>query len=330
MMEKTEDEIIQNWKSRQKPLLSCCFITYNHEKFISQAIDGMLKQETDFPFEIIIHDDASTDGTAEIIKKYADKYPHIIQTILQKENQYSQKKNIMAIPIKEARGQYIATLEGDDYWTDPLKLQKQVDFLEKNSEYVCCYHNSMVINDNNEIVQDVLFHNPKDYSEKELLSASADMATETVVFRNIIEYPDFFKGVPIGDTVRWHLMGFYGKAKYLDNVGKSVYRRHEGGVWTRLSYLNKFEKNIFASLRIKENLIINHLPVDDFNRYFNQYIARTLTKALFDMKFLTYWKMLTIIITNNDLPFFTIFKIHLEGTGHKIIRKISNITQKYL
>ena len=68
MIEKTEDEIMQSWKSQQKPLLSCCFITYNHEKFISQAIDGMLKQETDFPFEIIIHDDASTDGTAEIIK----------------------------------------------------------------------------------------------------------------------------------------------------------------------------------------------------------------------------------------------------------------------
>lgn len=330
MIEKTEDEIMQNWKSRQKPLLSCCFITYNHEKFISQAIDGMLKQETDFPFEIIIHDDASTDGTAEIIKKYADKYPHIIQTILQKENQYSQKKNIMAIPINEARGKYIATLEGDDYWTDPLKLQKQVDFLEKNSEYVCCYHNSMVINDNNEVIQDALFHNPKDYSEKELLSARADMATETVVFRNIIEYPDYFKDAQLGDTVRWHLMGFHGKAKYLDYVGKSVYRRHEGGVWTRLDTLKKFEKNIFVSLRIKENLIRHHLPVDDFNSYLNQYTARTLTKVLFDMKFLTYWKILTSIIINKDLPFFKIFKIHLGEIGHKIIRKISKITQKHL
>ena len=128
MIERTEYEIMKNWRSRGKPLLSCCCITYNHEKFISQAIEGMLIQETDFPFEIILHDDASTDSTAEIIKKYAGRYPNIIRTILQKENQYVQKKNIMAIPIREARGRYIASLEGDDYWIDPLKLQKQVDF----------------------------------------------------------------------------------------------------------------------------------------------------------------------------------------------------------
>jgi len=116
--------------------VSICCITYNHEFFIRDAIRGFINQKTSFPFEILIHDDASTDGTAEIIKLYEEKYPDIIKPIYQKENQYSQGRNISLVyQFPRARGKYIALCEGDDYWTDPYKLQKQVDFLEANTEY---------------------------------------------------------------------------------------------------------------------------------------------------------------------------------------------------
>lgn len=119
-----------------EPKVSICCITYNHVTYIAQAIESFLMQKTTFPFEILIHDDASTDGTSEIIRDYERKYPDIIKPIYQTENQYSQGRSISATyQFPRAKGRYIALCEGDDYWTDPLKLQKQVDFLEANPEY---------------------------------------------------------------------------------------------------------------------------------------------------------------------------------------------------
>ena len=119
-----------------EPLVSICCITYNHEKYIRDAIEGFLVQKTNFPIEIIIHDDASTDKTATVIKKYEEKYPDLFICIYQNENQYSKGiKPFRTYVFPKARGKYIAICEGDDYWTDPNKLQKQVDFLEAHPEY---------------------------------------------------------------------------------------------------------------------------------------------------------------------------------------------------
>ena len=122
-------------------LLSIICTAYNQEKYIKQALDGFVSQKTNFKFQVIIHDDASTDKTAEIIKEYQKKYPDIIKPIFQTENQYSKgisiSKNIL-FPLVNSK--YVAICEGDDYWTDPYKLQKQVDFLEANPDYSICFH----------------------------------------------------------------------------------------------------------------------------------------------------------------------------------------------
>ena len=115
-------------------------LTYNHEPYIRQCLDGFVMQKTNFRFEAIVHDDASTDGTAAIVREYAEKYPDIIKPIFETENQYSKKDgSIRRIMNEHTHGKYIAMCEGDDYWIDPLKLQKQVDFLEANPEYGMCF-----------------------------------------------------------------------------------------------------------------------------------------------------------------------------------------------
>ena len=119
-----------------KPLLSVCTITYNHAPYIRDCIEGVLMQKTDFAIEHLIHDDASTDGTEEIIREYEAKYPDIIKPLYEKENQWVKgRRGSRVFNYPRARGKYIAICEGDDYWTDPYKLQKQVDFLEANPEY---------------------------------------------------------------------------------------------------------------------------------------------------------------------------------------------------
>ena len=117
-------------------------ITYNHEPYIRQCLEGFVMQKTNFRFEAIVHDDASTDGTAAIIREYAEKYPDIIKPIYETENQFSKHDGSLGrIMDAHMHGKYIAMCEGDDYWIDPLKLQKQVDFLEANPEYGMCYTN---------------------------------------------------------------------------------------------------------------------------------------------------------------------------------------------
>lgn len=122
----------------EKPLVSICCITYNHAPFIRQSLDGMLMQE-EVDYEILIHDDCSTDGTTEIVKEYAAKYPDKIFPLYEEENQYSKGVWVDGYNYKRARGKYIAYCEGDDYWTDPLKLQKQVEFMEAHLEYSVCF-----------------------------------------------------------------------------------------------------------------------------------------------------------------------------------------------
>ena len=143
------------------PLVSIVCTTYNHERYIRQALDGFIMQKCNFPIEIIVHDDASTDGTSKIILEYAKKYS-IINSILQTENQWSKGIATWKYLFTDvAKGKYIAICEGDDYWIDPLKLQKQVDFLEANSNYGLVLTDINIFHQKNQRTENAIFQNKK-------------------------------------------------------------------------------------------------------------------------------------------------------------------------
>ena len=129
----------------ERPIkLSVTCMTYNHAAYIRQTLEGFVSQRTDFPFEVLISDDASTDGTAEILREYAEKYPQLIRPFFQEKNLFSQGIDPLdAVLFPAARGRYLAACEGDDCWIDPTKLQRQVDFLDAHPEYSACVHNTL-------------------------------------------------------------------------------------------------------------------------------------------------------------------------------------------
>jgi len=285
-----------------RPLVSICCITYNHARYIAQAIESFLFQKTNFAFEIIINDDASTDGTTEIIEDYRKRYPEIIFPVFQKTNLYSKGIRGMnprfTFPI--ARGKYIAMCEGDDYWMDPWKLQKQVDFLEVNSSYVITFHDAKVINEMGKvIIESKLGSKYKcDCSSEQILYGHA-IPTLTALFRNYFTNSDFkVKKAKNGDTVLFSYLAQFGGGKFLDNIEPAVYRVHQGGVWSSLGYREKIYNAIVANNEISEfirpnykyiieekllqlNIIHSFLSKDDGNKikhYFSSYRYFTFNK----------------------------------------------------
>ena len=183
--------VLTGKKFSGEPVVSVCVITYNHEKYIRQCLDGILMQEVTFPYEILIHDDASPDNTAEIIREYEAKYPEIIKPIYQTVNQYSQGIDVGKYNFERAVGKYIALCEGDDYWTDPKKLQMQVDFLEKHPEYVGTAHNVRTINEFGQPVDENKHPYPildeHLFTIKEAEDFHLPGQTASIVFRNIFK-----------------------------------------------------------------------------------------------------------------------------------------------
>lgn len=235
------------------PLVSICCITFNHEKYIQEAIESFLMQKTEFPIEIIIHDDASTDGTTAIIKEYANKYSDLVIPILQTENQYSKGIRPSATYVwPKARGKYIALCEGDDYWTDPFKLQKQVDILEKDPNCVLVYTDFSTIDENgNEIYDDFYtkWQKPRFKSGRafwDMLERNF-ISTQTVLVRKDKIYP-LINDVLINhkwyaiDRWWWLNILYNNDIKYLD-IKTAKYRRHINGI-TYSGYIQKAKPHL--------------------------------------------------------------------------------------
>ena len=220
------------------PLLAIRCLAYNHEPYIRQCLEGFVMQKTDFPFIAIVHDDASTDKTADIIREYAEKYPDIIKPIFEKENQYSKHDGSIGRIMNKAIPQsvkYIAPCEGDDYWTNSFKLQKQVSFLEANHDYSICFHNALVHWENG-IYKDHLFAQieSREYSGKEIYE-NWIVPTASVVYRKEALTPKYNErcsnpAVFYKDIILFLSLVEDGWKAYGFEDVMSVYRRHEGGV----------------------------------------------------------------------------------------------------
>jgi len=222
------------------PLVSICCITYNHENYIRDAIEGFLMQKTDFPFEIIIHDDASTDATADIIREYEEKHPDIIKPIYQTENQYSKGEKVALFTYKAARGRYIALCEGDDYWIDPLKLQKQITEMEKHPECYISFHPAIRRRVDGSRKDGMLgLHSDKITifsTEEVILGGGGFMHTGSIVLNRsavprIMSFFDIAGEIHVGDYYTQILGAENGGALYLSDV-MSVYRAGVPGSWS--------------------------------------------------------------------------------------------------
>lgn len=228
MINLTQEEITKNWnKESETPLVSIRCMAYNHELYIEQALTSFLMQETDFPFEIIVHDDASTDNTAEIIRKYATKYPQIIRPIYEKENQYSKRDGSLAKIMDQAcRGKYVAVCEGDDYWTDSKKLMRQIHFLETHPDYSISSENGNILfTDTNKIIP-FSCEKEHDISLEDLLIKRRFPTASVVYQKKFLEGYDKLSGRSF-DTKKWAYLSTKGKVHF-NPVISSIYRRGSG------------------------------------------------------------------------------------------------------
>lgn len=229
----------------------CC--TYNHESYIAQCLDGFLMQKTDFLFEVLVYDDASTDNAPAIIREYERKYPLIIKPIYQTENQYSKGVKIdLVYNHSRVKGKYVAFCEGDDYWTDPYKLQKQVDFLENHSEYAICSHRYKQYFQKegrmNAEIYPVRISDGMSFDLSFLIRGGWLFQPLSVMFRrSALELEEYSK-YEIHIDVVWLYSILKREKGYCMPDVMGVYRIHDAGVW---SSLNLNHQRIF-SLRARK------------------------------------------------------------------------------
>lgn len=281
------------------PLVSINCMTYNHKAFIRQCLDGFMMQKCSFDFEVLIHDDASTDGTQDIIREYEVKYPDIIKPIYQKENQYS--KGIdpsLKYNAPRIKGKYIALCEGDDYWTDPYKLQKQVDFLESHPDYVMCSHRfNQYIQDKNLLEEEKnLTFQGADYDLKNLIGGKWLTQTLTVMYRrsalDLKEYESYGMSM---DIILFYALLKNGKGYCFPDI-MATYRLHGGGVWSEVSL------NQRRLIEFRARLAIYSVERSDSAAMFLLY---QFAKAMSRVWILKQWRMI--------IKVFQILKKHYGG-----------------
>lgn len=275
--------------------ISVLMITYGHENYIRQAIESVLAQQTAFAFELVVANDASSDNTHGIITDIIENHPdgNKIKYIQQPENIGMQAN--FASGYKQCQGQYIALCEGDDYWTDPSKLQKQVTFLENNPGYVMCFHKVDIRTSDGNFTNDFITNVPENHETLHDMARLGNyIHTPTVCFRNVITaFPKEFIKTPIGDYFLYLMLMQHGKVKFLDQT-MAVYR-HNVGVFSGTVATKKVKKNIlmyacilsFFEDEVLREIILNRL--DDALNWYEAAISnppRSKSKFLRAMRFL--------------------------------------------
>ncbi len=252
-------------------MVSVDMITYKHEAYIAQAIEGVLMQKTDFDFDLVICDDFSPDSTEQIIRDIISTHPkgHLIKYFRHPKNIGMQANGLFA--VQQCHGKYIALCEGDDYWTNPQKLQKQVDFLEANEDYVLTFHPVKILKPDGSFAEDFITTVPENYETQETLARSGNyIHTPSVVFRNIIKtFPPEFSLSPIGDYFLYMILAKHGKMKMLE--GEMAVYRYGVGIFSLQSKIEKAK----ASFKLY-SLLISYSD----NTYINQILVEKLLSGI--------------------------------------------------
>lgn len=281
---RTEKEITDSWVySTNQPLVSISCITFNQESYIEDTLKGFLVQKTNFPIEVLIHDDASTDRTADIIRKYEKEYPNIIKPILQTENQYSKKICINStFNYNRARGIYIAMCEGDDYWTNDHKLQQQFDFMEERPDLSFTCHNAYVHDLSNN--SKYLFNKKLCtgiYTTKDLLNREWFIPTASLFIRKdaLKDLPSWISLVRSQDLVIEITASIQNNFWY-EEEPNSVYRKNSIGSISSISAVSEKPWNylilrLFMMRKMFIYIPVNHkhLVVKDMFRTYNKIIV---------------------------------------------------------
>jgi len=265
-----------------EPMISICCTAYNHEKYIAEAIESLLMQKTSYPFEILVHDDASTDNTAKVIKKYEKDFPELIKPIYQTENQYSKNNHVgYFFNTLRAKGKYMAICEGDDYWTDPLKLQKQVDYLEANPQCSLCTHAARRIARDKKVVGYIKHgNNDQNFTTVDVIRHGGGglFATNSMVYpRKLVQnMPDFYHHSPVGDFPLMLYLSLQGDMHYMAQC-MSDYRVATENSWT--SRLNADKNNV------GEHIGKIGIMLDEFNEYTGRRYEAEIRKCMLNREF---------------------------------------------
>ena len=217
------------------PRLSVALMTYNHARFIREALDGVFMQETDFPIEVVIGDDCSTDGTTEIVLEYQRRYPEMTRVLLARENLGARTGNgrlNLVRALRACRGEFVALLEGDDYWTAPGKLQIQVDAIDVDPECAGCFHEtSVVFDDDSESTHRVYGRTGRSHLDAaDTFSLTSPFHTSSFVFRrSALDLPEWFLHVVSADMALFSIVAASGRLAKVTGV-LSAYRKHPGGI----------------------------------------------------------------------------------------------------
>jgi glycosyltransferase involved in cell wall biosynthesis len=283
--EKTKSKVLQ-YANNKRPLVSVTIATYQHTGFINKCLDGVVNQITNFEIEILVGDDYSDDGTFEICLEYSRKYPQLITLVrhprmnnIKIEQHYSGRFN-SAYNLFFARGKYIAICEGDDYWTNPYKLQKQIEFLESNSDYTICFHKVNILKPSGEITKDFITKIPAESSDiYDLAKFGNYIHTPSVVIRNVFEeMPKEYFESPLGDYFLYMLAAQHGKIKYLDDT-MAIYR-HGVGIWSSQERIQIIKKSLltYSLLRKYFRRIDNNKIALIFQKKISLLIGNFITK----------------------------------------------------
>lgn len=236
------------------PVVDINIAVYNHAPYLRQTLEGALSQKTDFEFRLLIGDDFSTDGSREILKEYELKYPEVIKVIYQNKNLGFKSSDTNGLIIfRNSTAKYIAFLDGDDYWMDINKLQKQVDILEKNKSFVACSSNVF-----ERTGDDLAFvENKKDIISFSDLALGNDLHTSSVLFRNVIQIPEWYTKCAMGDWIIWLLLTKNGSI-YNFKEPMAVYRMHSNGIW-----IGRGKENNLKDLIAAYHILIENFPAEN-------------------------------------------------------------------